>query len=645
MADYHTDVFSIRNLVEITPTREDALHRFHSMHGISIPKETAYSVFHTALEKKYPSQINAVVAQEDDYHGEHEAPDASNGKPMWDLRGIYPEDVYTNAVRMYGSQHPADSEAASIISRAKGRRDQQVTIYRAVPKDAKGGIKKGDWVAITRTYAKEHGEDNLRGNYKIIKKLASAKDLFSTGDSLQEWGYDPQPYTPKNQRDLTWEKFPGSFLKKVEADTAVHLTEIPSEYKHLSVIARGNTSIILEKDPKTIIMITRDAMKKDWLHFGLGIAKDFKVHDVVAKNRAFKDLDLFSIEIPKLFKPDSTNQAKIRKELSFFNKAKNVLYNEYGISSNKLKENVDKLQYFYEQNGMEKSILMPLFTFLLDYYPEQWAWDIARRQFAQDADGNLILLDPIVDAELMGAMYSRKPSFAHVVKAKYQIVAATSLSTIEHKVKEFLQKFFPQENLPMPKLKIVNQLSSRWLGRTSFTSKEPDTTTIEIQKRITGDQTSLEKVLAHELIHHWEFLRTPIPTSKSIYVAQHGKTFFDWAKKINTIMGKDFITETSNMSYVIENDKEFFLLITPGKPFGAPEGSFGYNWAINLSTQQKEKIKKRKEKDAAKLFKTKDSRYFAGAKIARFSGISVPKDKETQEMLKELYENGKTFEI
>jgi len=45
---------------------------------------------------------------------------------------------------------------------------------------------------------------------------------------------------------------------------AVHISEIPKEYKHLPIIARGNTSIILEKDPKTVIMVTRDSMKKDW---------------------------------------------------------------------------------------------------------------------------------------------------------------------------------------------------------------------------------------------------------------------------------------------------------------------------------------------------------------------------------------------
>lgn len=182
---------------------------------------------------------------------------------------------------------------------------------------------------------------------------------------------------------------------------AVHLTEIPEEYKDLPVIARGNTSIVLEKDPKTVIMITRDAMKKDWLHMGLSITKDFKFHDIQAKNRAFKDVPLFSIEMPKLYKPNNDNQAKIRKEVAFFDKARQ----QVGLKS---KEKLDKMMEFYEQNGMEESLIYHLLDFLMNYYHYQWDWDIARRQFAQDADGNLILLDPIADAEMLKAMKSSK---------------------------------------------------------------------------------------------------------------------------------------------------------------------------------------------------------------------------------------------
>jgi hypothetical protein len=46
-------------------------------------------------------------------------------------------------------------------------------------------------VTINKEYAKEHGRDNLRNNYKIISKTVSSKFLFTDGNSIHEWGYDP----------------------------------------------------------------------------------------------------------------------------------------------------------------------------------------------------------------------------------------------------------------------------------------------------------------------------------------------------------------------------------------------------------------------------------------------------------------------
>lgn len=50
------------------------------------------------------------------------------------------------------------------------------------------GINSGDWVTISRDYAKEHGEGNLK-NYKIVSKTVPAKNLFTDGNDIFEWGY------------------------------------------------------------------------------------------------------------------------------------------------------------------------------------------------------------------------------------------------------------------------------------------------------------------------------------------------------------------------------------------------------------------------------------------------------------------------
>ena len=50
-------------------------------------------------------------------------------------------------------------------------------------------INDGDWVTLSRNYAKEHGEDNLKGKFKILSKTVKASELFTDANSLQEWGY------------------------------------------------------------------------------------------------------------------------------------------------------------------------------------------------------------------------------------------------------------------------------------------------------------------------------------------------------------------------------------------------------------------------------------------------------------------------
>lgn len=52
-------------------------------------------------------------------------------------------------------------------------------------------INPGDWVTISLNYAKDHGRSSLNNRYKIITKTVKARDIYTEGNSLAEWGYDP----------------------------------------------------------------------------------------------------------------------------------------------------------------------------------------------------------------------------------------------------------------------------------------------------------------------------------------------------------------------------------------------------------------------------------------------------------------------
>jgi hypothetical protein len=132
------------------------------------------------------------------YRGSHTAPSPEFGAPLHDLTGggqMYPADVYSpKAAQYYGTGYPkADKEAFALANKVRGNPDAEVTMYRAVPKDESiANINAGDWVTLSKDYAKNHGESVLGNDYKILSQKVKAKDLWTNADSIHEFGYQPQ---------------------------------------------------------------------------------------------------------------------------------------------------------------------------------------------------------------------------------------------------------------------------------------------------------------------------------------------------------------------------------------------------------------------------------------------------------------------
>jgi len=118
-----------------------------------------------------------------EYKGSHVAPNAKvYGATLDDLSKIMPADVYSlSGRRIYGiGEHPIDFEWHRAATKAKGKPEAQIDVYRAVPSGIKD-INHGDWVTTSPTYAKWHGENVLNGDYDIVKKTVKAKELSSEG--------------------------------------------------------------------------------------------------------------------------------------------------------------------------------------------------------------------------------------------------------------------------------------------------------------------------------------------------------------------------------------------------------------------------------------------------------------------------------
>jgi len=128
---------------------------------------------------------------DEDYRIPHRAPMHDSGSPLYDVTGTYPDDIYgPNGVRYYGTREPWDARSIHVIKICKGKPNQTIQIFRAVPKEVKSNtINPGDWVTASREYATQHGKG--LGKYKVLTKIVPAKTLFTNGDSIHEWGYDP----------------------------------------------------------------------------------------------------------------------------------------------------------------------------------------------------------------------------------------------------------------------------------------------------------------------------------------------------------------------------------------------------------------------------------------------------------------------
>ena len=130
------------------------------------------------------------VIKESDYHMSHRPPSPEYGAPIYDitLNGIYPKDVYSPKGRnWYGVGDGSDKAAWDKVHNLKNKPNKFVKIYRAVPKNIHS-INSGDWVTIDKQYAINHGE-GMREGYKILETKVLAKRLFTSGDSILEWGY------------------------------------------------------------------------------------------------------------------------------------------------------------------------------------------------------------------------------------------------------------------------------------------------------------------------------------------------------------------------------------------------------------------------------------------------------------------------
>ena len=225
----------------------------------------------------------------------HRPPDAEPGTSLDDLIDVYGEDIYTpNALRYYGdAKDIADKKAVALIKSLRGKPDELVTLYRAIEPGEKATIKAGDWVTATEEYAKLHGEGPLKGSYEIITKDVPAKDLYTDGNSLQEYGYRPNNHRDLNRSELTelWNKV-NKGLNKTDESLITEAKKFDSAEEFVESLNIVDSEIL-----------AKQAVREDWA----GIADDLVFYvkgmfpkDIVKGKGVTKDVLLSKLRDFKL---------------------------------------------------------------------------------------------------------------------------------------------------------------------------------------------------------------------------------------------------------------------------------------------------------------------------------------------------------
>ena len=214
------------------------------------------------FEKAMQESIKREEEKAKSYKMDHKAPTKEDGVSADDITEMFSKDIYTkDAERLFGhGASKMDKESISLINKVRNKPHAEVTIYRAVPKELNVNINPDDWITTSKEYAKVHGESALKGNYKILEMKVKAKDLYTDGNSIHEWGWSPAE-TPSGMIAMSSPTLSGGMVGGVVGATNDLDGDGQITYKDIALGALGGAGstkgIILAKNTNAVSKATK----------------------------------------------------------------------------------------------------------------------------------------------------------------------------------------------------------------------------------------------------------------------------------------------------------------------------------------------------------------------------------------------------
>jgi hypothetical protein len=193
-------------------------------------------------------------------------------------------------------------------------------------------------------------------------------------------------------------------MGKGRIGTAVSLRDIPNKYKHLPIIGRGATSIILDQGNDKVIILTRDKMKQEYLTNTLD-GKWLDAYSAPHSHPDIRDMDVQIIEMPKLDKLSKVNYKKVR---DLIRQTNTDWLTTYGHSDPEAEQRRRELLQGYASEDNENHPLHHIARHLLDYDEKQYKFDLSPQNFMQDKAGNIVAADPVIGSDLLRALRKQK---------------------------------------------------------------------------------------------------------------------------------------------------------------------------------------------------------------------------------------------
>jgi len=168
-----------------------------------------------------------------------------------------------------------------------------------------------------------------------------------------------------------------------------------------------------------------------------------------------------------------------------------------------------------------------------------------------------------------------------------------------------------------PVVEVRDNLGSRWLGRTTYKGGR---IWIEIQARAISNQATLEKVLAHEMVHYADMSTldgNQITLLKfGIGDFEHGAKFWELAEIVNREMGDGYVGEKSDPSYELGENTRPFFVVAERVQVGRDRYRVGWRWSAKRTPAIDAIIDELVAKGAV-LFESTDERFLGGTKMRK----------------------------